>query len=57
VVIFSGTKIHLIDQIMLRAVTAFLNYSISENVDKVGKVEIASSTRGGSTNSRHLAKP
>jgi hypothetical protein len=48
---------YLIDQIVLRAVTIFLNYSVSENVDKVGEVETASSARGGSTNSRHLAKP
>jgi hypothetical protein len=48
---------HLADQIMLRAVTAFLNYSVSENVDEVGEVETASSARGGSTNSRHLTKP
>jgi hypothetical protein len=57
VVIFSGTKIHLTDQIMLRAVAVFLNYSVSKNVDKVGEVKTASSARGGSTNSRHLAKP
>jgi hypothetical protein len=48
---------YLIDQIMLRVVTIFLNYSVSENVDKVGKVKIASRARGESINSRHLAKP
>jgi hypothetical protein len=48
---------YLTDQIMPRAVAAFLNYSVSENVDEVGKVETASSAGGGSTNSRHLAKP
>jgi hypothetical protein len=47
---------HLTDQIVLRVVAAFLNHSVSENVDKVGEVKTASSARGGSTNSRHLAK-
>ena len=41
---------------MLSIVAAFLNYSISENVDKVSKVEIAGSAIRGSTNSRHLTK-
>ena len=56
VVVFSRTKIHLIETIMLSIVTVFLNYSVSENVDKVSEVEIASSTNRGSTNSRHLTK-
>jgi hypothetical protein len=57
VVAFSGTKMHLADQIVLRAVAAFLNHGVSENVDEVGEVETASSAGRRSTNSRHLAKP
>ena len=56
VVTFSRTKIHLIETIMLSIVTIFLNYSISENVDKVNEVETAGSTIKGSTNSRYLTK-
>ena len=48
---------HFADQAVLRTVAAFLNHGVSENVDKVGKVETAGGAGGRSTNSRHLAKP
>ena len=41
---------------MLSIVTIFLNYSISENVDKVSEVEIVGSTIREGTNSRYLTK-
>ena len=55
--VFSRPKIHLIETIMLYIVTTFLNYSVSKDVDKVGKFETAGGAVRGSTNSRHLAKP
>ena len=48
---------HLAETIVLGTVAAFLNHGVSENVDEVGEVETAGGAGGGSTNSRHLAKP
>ena len=56
VIIFSRTKMHLIETIMLSIVATFLDYSISENIDKISKVKAIDSTIRGSTNSRHLRK-
>ena len=47
---------HLIETIMLSIVATFLDYSISENIDKISKVKAIDSTIRGSTNSRHLRK-
>ena len=44
---------NLINAIMLGTITTFLNYSISEDIDKVGKVETSGSTIT-STDSRYL---
>ena len=44
---------HLIETIVLSIVTTFPNYSISKNVDKVGKVKTAGSTIRSCTNSRY----
>ena len=57
IVAFSGAKMNLADTIVLCIITAFLDHSISEHVDKVGKVKTAGSTIRRSAHSRHLAKP
>ena len=48
---------YLTETIVLSTIAAFLNYSVSENVDKIGKVETTGSAIRGSTNSRYLTKP
>ena len=57
VITFSRAKMHLIETIILSIVTTLLDYSVSENVDKIGKVKATGSTIRRSTNSRHLRKP
>ena len=57
VIAFSRTKIHHAETIVLSTVAAFLDHSISENVDEIGKVKATGSAIGRSTNSRHLGKP
>jgi hypothetical protein len=47
---------NLIRAIMFYTVTAFLNHSVSENVDKVGEFEASGSTIA-STDSRYLRNP
>ena len=56
VIAFSRMKMHLIETIVLSTVATFLDHSISENVDKIGKVKATSSAVRRSTNSRHLGK-
>jgi hypothetical protein len=48
---------HLTDAIVPSTIAAFLNHSVSEGVDSIGKFEIAGSAIRGSMNSRYLAKP
>ena len=65
VIAFSGTQMDLADATVLRTVGAFLDHSVAEDVDKVGKLETTNSAvtlRAGScwftdTRNRHLAKP
>jgi hypothetical protein len=47
---------NLIDVIMFYVSAIFLNYSVSESIEKVGKVNTAGSAIRGSTDSRHLTK-
>jgi hypothetical protein len=56
VVALSRAKVNLAQTIVFHTVAAFLNHSVSENVDEVGEFE----TSGGavaSTDSRHLKNP
>jgi uncharacterized membrane protein len=56
VVILSRAKVNLIRTIVFYIVATFLNYSVSEDVDKVDEFETLGSTVT-STDSRHLKNP
>jgi hypothetical protein len=47
---------NLIDAVVFHISATFLNYGISESVEKVGEIDTAGSTVRGSTDSRHLTK-
>ena len=52
VVIFSGAEMNLTDAVMFNITATFLDYSISEVIEEIGKFETASSTIT-ITNNRH----
>jgi uncharacterized membrane protein len=56
VVTSSRAKMNLIDAVVFHTSAIFLNYGVSEGVEKVGEIDTASGTVRGSTDSRHLAK-
>jgi hypothetical protein len=56
VVTLSRAKVNLVCAIVFHTVTILLNYSVSEDVDKVGEFETSGSAIT-STDSRHLKNP